>query len=211
MTDLNLLTGKALAELAQVAGSAITKARKNDRLRFYQGTQKYDREDPLTRAFLENIPKERLNKPATIPVNGGVKDSDKDLVDSLTKSNLSQAKKQLEDAELTKQKRIEKEMKNAVRRSELIELEAIEKSIMTWFDRWLNSNKRGFNGSYDDFMRGAFKLFENEAAKGDERPHDITRSEHKQKWINDFESWADDGKQESMKRLQEIQISQGKK
>jgi hypothetical protein len=188
---------------------------KEPRLDYYNGTRKINVNSVKARAFLENIHPSR-GKPANIELitknSQASPEKTEELTDAIIGAHNAQTEKTIEEARLKQQQRIEKELKNAVRRGELIELEAVNQMIMTWFDRWLQANKRGFNSSFDGFMRDAFRVFENErnADKKDFNPHEVTRAGLKRRYSNLFESWADDGKEESIKRLQEIQIEQAK-
>ena len=197
---MNLITQKQLADLAGVSSPAITKARKKDRLEYYRGTKVYDTDSPLNRAFLETIPKERLNKPAVIPTNGEVMTDGigRDLGEALTEVQHAQAKKLIEEAELKKQQRIEKELRNAARRGELVELESINISLMTFLDELLNTNKRYFNAAYDKIVRET--LTKGEKVEG-----------LKQDFLNEMELSADEAKQTVVKKLTEIQIDQAKR
>lgn len=196
---MNRLTQKQFADLAGVSSQAIGKARKNKRVEYYHGTKEYDTDSPLNRAFLQNIPKERLNKPAVIPPkNGEVEEFGEDLGKALTEVQKAQAKKLVEEAELKKQQRIEKELKNAVRRGELVELKSINESIMTFLDELLNTNKRYFNAAYEKIVRET--LTKGAKVEG-----------LKQEFLNEMELSADEAKQIVVKKLKEIQIEQAKK
>lgn len=215
---MKLMTAAAFSRLAAVSKSAISQALKppdgsEPRLDYCNGSRKIDADSVKSRAFLENINPNRgglsvrVRDPAAV-----TRETGEELEHALIGAQEAQAQKIIETAELTKQKRIAEQMKNAVRRGELIELQVVDQMIMTWFDRWLNANKRGFNGNFDEFLREAFKIFENDKNEGrkDFKAHAVTRSTLKRKWSNLFETWADDGKQESVKRLKQIQIDQAK-
>jgi transcriptional regulator with XRE-family HTH domain len=219
---LKLLNQTEFAKLAGVSKMAISKALnpkngKEPKLDYYNGTKKIDADSVKARSYLENIPPVRLTHKIdvrkAVPQNIEGLPATEEFGKALTKTQKAQAQKIIEEAELKKQMRIEKEMKNAVRRSELIELGAVNTVIMTWFDRWLHANKRGFNASFDEFLRDAFKIFENDQNEGkkDFKAHAVTRSTLKRKWSNLFETWADDGKEASIKKLEQIKIEQAKK
>ena len=206
---MNLLTQIKFAELAGVSSPAITKARKNNRVEYYQGTKEYDIDSPLNKSFLSTIPKERLNKLVVTEVTKPGEKSEK-LENASEMVLLATEKKIIEEAEFKEQQKIEKQLKNAYTLGEHVKIESIETTIMTWFDSWLNTNKRRFNGSFDEFIRMAFMLFENEQGSKDPdfKPHDLSRSEIKRKWVNDFEKWQHEGNKEATKRLLEIQKEQ---
>ena len=216
---MSFLSAAEFSRLAGVTQMAISKALnpkdgKEPRLDYYKGSKKIDTDSVKARAFLDNINPNRGGAKAVAPISlsSPSATASEGLTQALTRTQENQAKKLAEEAELKKQQRIEKELKNAVRRGELIELAAVNQMIMVWFDRWLQSNKRGFNASFDDFLRAAFLIFENDrnANSKNFKPHPVTRPELKRKWSNLFESWADDGKGKSINRLDEIQIEQAK-
>lgn len=184
------------------------------RLKYWQGRKEIYINDPLTQAFINNVPKERLFKPGNLPATGetiqpgnkseSMEEAEKGVL-------LAQDKKLVEEAEFKKQQRIEKQLKNAVLMGQQVKIESINTLIMVYFDQWLNTCKRRFNGSVDEFLRMAFKIFENEQGSKDPdfKPHDISRAEIKRKWATSFEKWQHEGNKESMKRLLEIQKEQG--
>lgn len=212
---MQLLTKSQFAKHCGKDPSAISHALRKGKLETFQETGKINPNSPLSQKFKATVGKGQKDLITGITgINGEIEPgSSKDLTKAAVGVVLAQEQKIIEEAELKKEQRIDKQLKNAYTRGELVSIEAINQTIMTWFDRWLSSNKRGWNGSFDEFMRGAFKIFENEVKANDPdfTPHEITRPEHKQKWINRFESWADDGKKTSVEKLKEIQIEQGKK
>lgn len=200
---MNLLTQKQFAELAGVSSPAIGQARKKKRLEHYQGTKEYDTDSPLNRAFLETIPKERLNKPAVIPPKNGEVSPEigANLGEAITEVQHAHAKKLIEEAELKKQQRIEKELKNAVRRGELVELEKINQSLMMYIDRWHNENERGWKAKYQELKRLIQKVSDGQASDNEVR-----------KIFSDwFMERTHIAKTETVRRLQEITIEQGRK
>jgi hypothetical protein len=218
---MSLLTAAEFSRLASVSQKTISIALKpkngrEPRLDYCNGSRKIDTNSVKARAFLENVPRQRLTNKIdarnVVPQSVATAPTSEEFEEALTDTQKAQAKKIIEEAELKKQQRIEKELKNAVRRGELIVVKVVDQMIMTWFDRWLHANKRGFNSSFDGFMRDAFKVFENDqnADKKDFKTHSVTRSELKRRWSNLFEEWADDGKRASIKKLKEIQTEQAK-
>lgn len=215
---MNLLTAAAFSRLAGVSEKTISialnpKDGKEPRLDYCSGSRKIDTASVKARAFLNDINPSRGGLSARVPgVDCVTPETGEDLTQALINTQEAQSQKIIETAELTKQKRIEAEMKNAVRRGELIEFQIVNQMIMTWFDRWLQNNKRGFNGSFDEFLREAFKVFENDQSEGEKdfKMHPVTRSTLKRKWADSFEAWADDGKRASVKKLEQIQIAQAK-
>lgn len=204
---MNLFSKKDFALYAGKSAAAVSKALRTGRLETYKDTNEINANTQKSQAFKATIGQGQKN---IIPsaTNGSVEQPDEDLVKAGEKVLLATEKKTIEEAEYKKQQRIEKEMKNAVRRGELLEEKLVNESIMTFFDRWLNSNKRGWLAFFDDFMRHAFQIFENETSDTD---HKMTRPELRQKAMNTLESWAHEGKEESVKRVKLIQIEQGKK
>jgi hypothetical protein len=218
---MELVTAAEFSRLAGVSQMAISKALnpkngKEPRLDYYKRTKKIDVQSVKAQAFLSNLdPRRGVGRNVATVIDHDTVDDDKknDLTDALINAQNAGADKTVEEARLKKEQRIERQLKNAVRRGELIELEAVNQMIMTWFDRWLQANKRGFSGNFDGFLRDAFKLFENDlnADKKDFKLHDITKSKLKKRWSDSFESWADDGKQETIKYLKKIQENQARK
>lgn len=194
---MNLIIQKELADLVGVSSAAITKARKNNRVEHYKGTKEYDTDSPLNRAFINMIPDERLNKIIKVPSQTISPSKNQDLEQAVTNVQEAQAQKTIEEGLLTEQKRIEKEMKNASRRGELVELEKINQFIMTFFDRFINTNKRYFSAIYDEVVRETLVL--NEKVPG-----------LKQKFLNEMEAATDEAKVTTCKLLREIQMEQGK-
>ncbi len=200
---MNLLNQKQFAKLAGVTTQAVGQARKDKRVEHYQGTKNYDTDSPLNRAFLETIPKERLNKPAIIPPKTGevqTETFDKDLGKALTDVQHAQAKKLIEEAELKKQQRIEKELKNAVRRAELLEQDRVNKSLMLYLDRWHNENYRGWKAEYQEFKRLIMKVLDGEISDNE------ARKRHGD-WFLERQQTA---KIETVKRLKQISEDQAK-
>ncbi len=203
---MNLLTKGDFAKLTGVSAPAISKALRKDssgnsRLETFQGTSKIDADAPLSKSYRENIGYQRKNNVPVVPGVPGVivsDESNEDLTKAITKTQLAQVQKIIEAAELTKQKRIEKELKNAVRRGELVEVEAIEQTLMMWIDRWYNTNKRIFSAFFDEMQRTIL-------ARGENCP------ELKREFLNKLESAADEAKNTTCDKLEEIQIDQGKR
>ena len=218
---MELLNAAEFARLAGVSQKTISialnpKGGLETRLDYYNGTRKIDPKSVKARAFLENIPRQRNTLERSVNVATEQQPSTEkfeDLTDAQITAFNAQSKKAIEEAKLKREQRIEKQLKNAVRRGELIELDAVNQMIMTWFDRWLQSNKRGFNGNFDGFLRDVFKLFENDmnADKKDFKKHEITKAELKKRWSDTFEAYADNGKQKTLKYLGEIQEEQARR
>jgi hypothetical protein len=197
---MNLKSQTAFADLANVHKSSITRAIKKGDLELYAATKKIDADSALSRAYLENPSHQRqtpVNVAQGIIKRNGERESSKGLEEATVKAIQASEKKQIEEAELKKQQRIEKELKNAVRRSELVEMEAVETMLMMFLDRWLNTNKRRFNSFFQDLKRDILE---------GKRPD----SEIKREYNNEFESWAHDAKTATVKLLREIEIQQAK-
>ncbi len=193
---MNLLTKSAFAKLCGVSPAAITKAGYKDkdgnaRLECYKGTSKIDIDSPLSRAFRENIPDQRLNKVVTVPGEMVPTTESEDLTSAITKVQKAQAQKTIEEAGLKKEQRIERQMKNSVRRADLFESKKVEISLFMFIDRLLNTNKRYFSAAYDEIVRETL-------AKG-EKVEGL-----KQKFLNEMEESADEAKTTVCDRLDKI-------
>ena len=139
---MNLVRKSELARLAGKGKSAVSNAIKEGRL-IQDENGRINLSAPKTIKFL-NSPSEKGLPPAV-----SVSDDDPDIKDAVISAARSQEKKQLEDAELTRQKRIEKEMKNATMRGELMKTELVNQYLMTFLDRVRNKNKRDFSSMFD--------------------------------------------------------------
>jgi hypothetical protein len=197
---MNLVTQAEFARQAGINKSNVTRAIQKGKLENFPGTKKIDMDAELTRAYLNN-PSE--NRKLAVSISQGIirrngeGEPDKDLAKATTNALKAQEKKTIEEAELKRQQRIEKELKNAVRRSELVEMESVETMIMMFFDRWLNTNKRRFNAFFTELKRDILE---------GKRPD----SEIKREYNNEFEEWAHDAKEETVKLLNEIEEQQAK-
>lgn len=203
---MNLLTKGEFAKLVGVSAPAISKALRKDssgnsRLECYRGTEKIDVDCPLSQAFINNISRQRQTNVPSIP-NGSDENlrvtTNENLSDAVTKVQLAQAQKIIEEAEFKKQQRVEKELKNAVRRGELIEVKIIKESVMMFIDRWLNTNKRVFSSFFDEMQN---KIL----AQGEKCP------ELKREFQNKMEEAAREAKEITCQKLEEIQIKQGER
>ena len=194
---MNLITKKELSELAGVDPSTISHALKKKRLETYKGTKEIDLDSPLTKAFLEKIPRQRKNNvPAVNGKKSLITESD-DLEKAVTKVQKAQAQKTIEEAGLKKEQRIDRQMKNAVRRSDLFEAEKVNISIMMFLDRILNNNKRYFSAAYDEIVRETLAKGEKVAGL-------------KQKFLNQMEESADTAKLTVCDKLREMEKEQAR-
>jgi hypothetical protein len=196
---LNLLTKTEFAAYAGKSAAAVSKAIRNGRLETFQDTGKINPNSAKSQKFAATIGQGQKN---IIPAatNGSIvePEDNEGLKDAGKKVLLAQEKKIIEEAGLKEQQRIEKEMKNAVRRGELVEIEAIEKMIALYLDRWLNTNKRRFNANFDQLKRNLL-----DESKTD---HEVKRELN-----NLFESWSHEAKTKTVEFLRTIQIEQGRK
>ncbi len=197
---MNLQTQTEFSKLAGVSKMAISKAIKAETLRYFPGTKKIDPGDALSQAYLNNPSISRIsaNKAKNLPAQGEPVQQSDDVEQTIVDVNKAQIQKIIEEAELKRQQRIKVQLQNATRRGELVELKAIEKLIMMFYDRWLNTNKRRFNGKFDELKR--------DLDKGEKSDAEIKRDLN-----NSFENWANEAKETSCELLIQIQEGQGKK
>jgi hypothetical protein len=197
---MNLLTKAEFAANCGKSKAAVSKALRDGRLDVYQDTGKINPGSPKSQKFAGTIG--RGQKGVAIGVVGQASDPDprteKEFAEAAIKFANAQEQKTIEDAEFTKQKRIEKQMKNATRRGELLEADLVQKYLMTFLDRLLNTNKRVFSANYDAIVRDVL-------AAG-EKPAGL-----KQSFLNAMEQAADDAKTKTVELLRKIQIEQGRK
>lgn len=195
MNEADLKTKSEIAAMAGKSPAAVSKAIKKGRLEVFGDTGLINVRSPKTIRFIgDRGPGQSL--PAKI--NGdSVSKSDDDFTQVLIDREKEQAKKIKEDAELTKQKRIEKEMKNAVKRSELYESDLVNRYLMTLLDRQRNANRREFAANFDVLKRDL-----REGVKSD--------NEIKRKYMNLFDSWHFDAVHEVEKEMQELDEQQAK-
>jgi hypothetical protein len=197
---MNLLTKAEFARKCGKSKTAVSRALNSGRLETYQDTDKINPGSPKSQKFAGTIG--RGQKGVAIGVVGQASEPDprteKELADAGKKVLLAQEKKIIEEAHLKEQQRIEKQMKNATRRGELLEADLVQKYLMTFLDRLLNTNKRVFSANYDAIVRDVL-------AAG-EKPAGL-----KQSFLNAMEQAADDAKTKTVELLRKIQIEQGKK
>ncbi len=208
---MNLLIKSKFAKWAGKSAPAVSKALKQGRLELFQDTDKINTGSPKSQAFKSTIGNGQKNIIPTVTgqvINPDAPEPNENLEKAGENVLNAQAQKTVEESALKKQQRIKEEIKNANRMGEVVRLNSINTMIMTWFDQWLSTNKRRFNGSVDEFLRLAFQLFENENESAD---HDISRATFKRKWATSFEQWQHEGNKETMKRLSEIQEGQAGK
>ena len=197
---MNLLTKSAFAKWAGKSAPAVTKALKQGRLELFQDTGKINIGSPKSQAFKSVIGNGQKN---IVPLaTGKLVNSDQetepseDLKNEGVKVLQTQKKKINEELGLKREQRIKEQIKNAVRLGEVVSLDSVNTMIMTYLDKWLSTNKRRFNGSFDEFERMILA--------------DKPKSEIKRAWAVKFEEWQHEGNEETMKRLSEIQEVQSK-
>ena len=197
---MNLMTKSQFAEHCGKGKSAISNALKQGRLETFQDTGKINPNSPKSQKFLATTHPSQKNTIA-LATSGSVEEPDQDLRKAGKKVLLAQEKKIIEEAALKEQQRIEKEIKNAVRLGELVEISAINESIMMFIDRWLSENERGFNGKYLEFKRLVLDV--EDGKKSDNEVRSIFKD-----W---FLERAHIAKTTTTEKLREIQNEQGRK
>lgn len=210
---MNLLTKSQFAKECGKDPSAISHALRKGKLEEFQDTGKINPNSPLSQKFKVTVGKGQKDLITGITGVTVETESSEDLTKAAVSVALAQEQKIIEEAELKKQQRIDKELKNAYTRGELVSLEAINQSIMMFWDRQLSTMKRGFNANFDNLKRQFLQLFENEQNQNDDNftQHNVSSSEIKRELNNLFESWIHEGKETSCEKLKEIQIDQGRK
>lgn len=198
MTEKEHFTQKEFADRLGVSAASISKARnpKNGKpptLQYWKETGKIYINDPLTQAFIKNPTRQRLKGSAIIQpkTNGETEPTQSDIITQAIE------KKAIEEALLKEEQRKHKQLTNAILRGKYISIEAVNQSIMMFLDRLLSTNKRYFSASYDTIIR--------ETLAAGEKVEGL-----KQKFLNEMEESSHDAKEETAKKLEEIQIDQGK-
>lgn len=197
---IELITQKELSEIAGVSRAAISRQVKIGKLELFNGSKKINLNGPLTQAYLNNLSPGRLKKLNESlqlqTYNGG--QPKKSFIPEVTEEIQNFAEKYAKErADKEEQARIKLELDNTVRRGDLVELSAIESSLMMFIDRWLNINKRKFASGYDELER---KLL----AKQERQP------DLKREFLNMLEQCADEAKNEVCDKLEAIQITQAR-
>lgn len=188
---MNLLTKTAFAKWAGKSGAAVSKALKKGRLETFQDTGMINAGSPKSQEFAKTIGKGQKNLPVVPSGEIMQPDDSGDLTNVSIEVSKAHEKKLTEEAGFKEQQRIEKEMKNQYRRGQLVALKAIEETIMLFFDKQLNINKRYFSAGYDRIVRETL-------AKG-EKVEGL-----KQEFLSEMEKSADEAKHEAMDKLIQI-------
>lgn len=198
---MNLITKKEIAQLAGVSAPAISKAIKDGRLECYQGSKQIDTDSPLARAYLNNIPLQRQNNVPSLPgqqqANVDSGPNNDDLTQAVIKVQNAEALNKVEAAEFKRQQRIEKEMKNAVRRSDLLNYKKVDQYIFLYLDKLHSNLERLATSVLDDMSE---KILES----GSVRP------EHRQIWKDAVKKSIHESVEQVKKRLKEIMDDQAR-
>jgi len=195
---VQLIQKSKLAQLAGVSKAAITKALKNDRLKEYNGTGEIDLHSPLTKAFLKQIPKERLQgKNLTKYVeqqSGGVLSPE--ILETLKDANTAEAVLKTEKAKREKEARIKLQQQNTVRRADLFTRDSVM-TLMLYIDK-LHNNLRRLSGGFFDEMQQKI------LATGKPTP------DLKQRWNDEIENTIDTAKNDVADLIEQIEIDQSR-
>jgi hypothetical protein len=163
---MKLVTVKEFVSISGVTKQAIySHLRKGERLQYYKGSNQIDIEAPLTQAYLNNVPAQRLRK-TTEPPDGVLQMMPSPQLDTYIPENAEDIANAVEKyskhrAEKEKQTADKLRMANEVRRGQLLEKTIVEEYIFLWIDRLHSNLDRMAGGFWDDLIRRVLLAGEN--------------------------------------------------
>ena len=162
---MELLNQTKFAAKAKVSKMAISKALKNKRLEYCDGSKKIDVDSPLSQAFLNNISPQRMSNVLN-PTGGVLQLPNPGELSTYIPDNAEAIAGTVEDygkekTKVAKETAIKLNLSNTTTRGHLLEYDLVEQYIFLWIDTLHSNLDRMSGGFWDDLARRLILAGEN--------------------------------------------------